>query len=100
MGQRTREFGVRAAVGASPSDLRRLVIRDGLLLALPGVVAGLLGGMALLRVMGPVAPALTLIDPGPIVAVAVFQLALTVVVSAIPGRRAAATSPLRALRAE
>lgn len=100
VGQRTREFGVRSAVGASPSDLRRLVLRDGLLLALPGVLVGLLGGWALLRAMGGIARALDLTNPVPMMAVALFQIALTLAVSAIPGRRAAAISPLAALRTD
>ena len=100
VGQRTREFGVRAAIGAEPARLRRLVIRDGLTLALPGIVVGLCGAAALLQVLGTQIRGVDLGGPVPYVLTALIQLAIVLGASALPGRRAARSNPLAILRAE
>jgi ABC-type antimicrobial peptide transport system permease subunit len=100
VGQRTREFGVRAAIGATPASLRRLVFRDGLGLALPGVAIGLLGAFVLLRIIGSALRGVDLVTPIPYLVVGLFQVSLTLGVCALPGRRASRTNPLAALRAE
>jgi predicted permease len=99
-GQRVREFGVRAAIGADPAQLRRLVLRDGLALGLPGIVAGLLGALGLMRL---IAATMSGVDVGsvvPYVVTAVVQLAIVLGASVIPARRAAQANPMVALRAE
>ena len=99
-GQRTREFGVRAAMGAEPDRLRRLVLRDGLTLALPGIAAGLCGAVALMQIIGTRVPSVGPGGPGPYVLTAVVQLAIVLGASALPGRRAARANPLAILRGE
>jgi predicted permease len=98
--QRRREFGVRAAIGAEPTMLGRLVVRDGLMLAVPGIVVGLLGALGLLRIMTSYASGIDTGGPVPYVLAGLTQLTIVLVASAIPGRRAALADPLRILRAD
>lgn len=98
--QRTREFGIRAAVGASASRLGRLVVSDGLALALPGVVLGAAGAWLLARAAGARLPG---VDTGDVLlyaAVALAQLGVALAACLWPARRAARTDPIRALRSE
>ena len=98
--QRQREFGVRAAIGAEPAWLRRLVLRDGLTLALPGIVVGMLGGLGLLRIMASYASGIQIGGPLPYALAALLQLTIVLAASALPGRRAASADPLTTLRAD
>jgi putative ABC transport system permease protein len=98
--QRRREFGVRAAIGAEPAMLRRLVLRDGLTLAVPGIVVGLIGALGLLRIMAAYASGIDIGGPMPYVLAALLQLAIVLAASALPGRRAAGADPLTILRTD
>jgi hypothetical protein len=98
--QRTPELGIRAAVGATPADLRRMVILSGLLSAAAGVAIGavvaiLLGGeiQGLLFQTSARNPVVFALAAG-------LVLSIALAASAIPGRRATQVDPLRALRAE
>ena len=98
--QRTQEMGVRLALGAQARDVVRLVLRDGLRLAVVGVV---LGGAVALVVSRWVRPLLFGVSPrDPLVfgGVAVALLAVAGLASAIPARRAARVDPMQALRTE
>ena len=98
--QRTHEIGVRMALGAHSGDVVRLVIRDGVRLAAPGLILGLIGGAALgflIRgfILG-VAPA----DPPAFGLALGVLLSAVLVASAVPARRAARLEPMRSLRGD
>lgn len=97
--QRTREIGIRRAVGAQPSHIIALVIGEGLRLALAGVVLGLGGAWALTRVMQGLLFQVSVVDPVTYAAVAALFAAVALAASYIPARRATRIDPLVALRA-
>jgi ABC-type antimicrobial peptide transport system permease subunit len=97
-GQRTKEIGLRVALGASPGSVVRLVVRQGLAIAAAGLAAGVAGALLATRflksMLYDVAPSDPLTFAG-IVAV----LAVTVLLASwIPARRAAGVQPMEALR--
>lgn len=95
-----REYAVRAAMGAGPSIVRRMVIRRGLRIAAPGIVIGAIAGLAAVGVLRGELIAHS-IQPVVVVAVVVVLLVLVVVAtSAIPARRASRMLPAQALREE
>lgn len=98
--QRTREIGVRLALGAQRGDVLRMVVRRGLALALAGVVVGLAGALLLTRLMQGVLYGVTSTDPLTFAAVAAVLLVVATIASAIPALRATRVDPLVALRAE
>ena len=98
--QRTREFGIRSAVGAAPRDLRRLVIRGATETAVPGVVAGLIVALGLMRLTAAAFNGLNLDSPLVYLAVGVLQVLIVVVATILPARVAGRVNPLVALRAE
>ncbi|MBI2515283.1 MAG: ABC transporter permease [Opitutae bacterium] len=98
--QRTSEFGVRLALGASAGDIAVLVLRQGAWLVLGGVAAGLAGYLALSRLVGQLLYGIAPTDP---VTLAIAPLVLTLAALAaclIPVRKATRVDPLVALRAE
>ncbi|MFI5234922.1 MAG: ABC transporter permease [Gemmatimonadales bacterium] len=98
--QRTRELGVRVALGATARDVLGLVLGQGMRLAAFGVLLGLVGGLLASRALGSllydVAPA----DPMTFFVVAAGLLVVAVLASFIPARRAAVVHPMEALRYE
>jgi len=98
--QRTREIGIRMALGADRVTVRRLVLREGLRLAAAGVGIGLAGAFALTRLLRgflfEIAPG----DPATLGAVALLLAGVALAASAIPARRAARLDPIEALRTE
>jgi putative ABC transport system permease protein len=100
VGQRTREIGVRVALGAQPGQVLRLVLGHGLTLALGGLALGLPAAVALslgLRsFLFGVAPA----DPWTLLAVCALLTASAVLAAYVPARRATRVDPMAALRAE
>jgi predicted permease len=98
--RRTREIGIRLALGAEPARLRNLILREGLVSGLFGIGLGLLLGAALGRVFGSMIVELDGFDPAvySLAALAVFAAAL--VASWLPARQATRVSPLVALRTE
>jgi putative ABC transport system permease protein len=100
VGQRTREVGVRLAIGASPTDVVWLFVREGAVLIVVGVSAGLVGALAGGRWMAALLFGVTPADPATCAA-AVFTLALTAACATyLPARRAASVDPTAALRAD
>jgi putative ABC transport system permease protein len=97
---RTREFGVRLAVGSAPRHLLARVLSEGALIAAIGIVAGAVGGLALSRV------ATTYVDnmqfPGvvPVLGAAAVLMCAAVVASLMPAARASRVDVLQALRSE
>jgi predicted permease len=98
--QRTREIGVRVALGARPSSVLGMIVGRGLRLAGLGVVIGIAAALALTRVMQGVLYGVTATDPLTFVGVAVALLAVAAAASWIPAWRATKVDPLVALRAE
>jgi ABC-type antimicrobial peptide transport system permease subunit len=101
--QRTRELGVRLALGARPRDILRLVLRGGLKLAGTGVAMGTPVALGLSWLLATqVMPELDVIrlDPVPVAGVVVLLVLSTLVASWIPARRAANLGPAVALRHE
>ena len=96
--QRTRELGVRLALGASPRDLRRLVVRQGLVLSGLGVAIGLGAALAASRALARMLPGVDPADPLTYAVVSAAIVAIAVGASLIPARRAAKVDPLTALR--
>jgi putative ABC transport system permease protein len=98
--QRTREMGVRIALGALPLDVVRLVVGDGMLMAGAGVVAGLTGAIFLAPVLQKMLFAVEPRDPATFIAVGGMVVAVALLASWIPARRAARVDPMEALREE
>jgi len=97
---RTREIGVRVAVGADPRSVARLVVGQGLALTLIGIAVGLAGAFALTRLMASLVFGVSATDPVTFAAVALLLVAVAVAASYLPARRAARIDPMEALRAE
>ena len=97
---RSREIGVRMALGARPSDVLQMVVRDGLRMAGIGVVIGLAGAAAATRVASAYLLGARAFDIPTFAAVAVILFVVAGLASYLPARRAASTDPLNALRAE
>jgi predicted permease len=98
--QRTREIGVRVALGARPRDVVRLVLTQGLTLALVGIVLGLLGAAGATRALRSLLFEVQPGDPTTFLVVGTILTAVTLVASYVPARRAATIDPVVALRAE
>ena len=96
--QRTQEIGVRLALGAQQSDVRRLVVGQGVTLAAIGVVAGLIGAFGVTRVIASQLYNVTPTDPLSFVGVSLFLSAIAAVASYVPARRATRVDPIVALR--
>ncbi len=98
--QRTREIGIRVALGASRRDVVALVVKAGLRWSLAGVIAGVAGAMALSRLMTGLLFGVTASDPATFGAMAVAMIGVAIAASYIPARRAASVDPIAALRSE
>jgi putative ABC transport system permease protein len=98
--QRTREIGVRMALGARSGDVLRLVVGRGLVLATVGVALGLFGAFAVTRVIQSQLYDVSASDPLSFAGVALFLVAIACLASYLPARRATAVDPVVALRAE
>jgi putative ABC transport system permease protein len=98
--QRTREFGIRAALGAARGDVLRLVMAGGMKLALTGVALGLAGSLAVGRAMQTVLFGVEPYDPLTFAGVSVLLLGVAVLACLVPARRATKIDPMVALRYE
>ena len=98
--QRTREMGIRAALGASKPSLMRLVFNRGAWLTAAGLAIGIGGALALTRLMGNLLYNVSPRDPATMTAVAVTLAAVAGLASYVPARRATKVDPVVALRYE
>ena len=98
--QRTREIGIRVALGAQRAELTRMFVRSGLLLASVGVPLGLVAAVALSRLMSSLLFGVSPFDPLTYAAVPLVLLVAVVTASYLPARRAASVDPVDALKAE
>jgi predicted permease len=98
--RRTNELGVRLALGASPANVRWLVLRETLLVVGAGCIAGVFLSVAALRYVGTLLFGLSPGDPATIAAATAALLVVGLAAATVPALRAARTDPIKALRAE
>jgi predicted permease len=98
--QRTREIGIRMALGANSQQLVRSIVRDGIGFILAGTLGGLAMALALTRLLTSLLFHISPTDPVTIVAVCCLLLAVGLLASWLPARRAAAVDPVGSLRVE
>ena len=98
--QRTHEVGIRMALGAKPGDILRLILNQGLLLAGVGLLIGIAGAFAATRVLRTLLFGIAPTDPATYISSALLLVAVALVASYIPARRAAKVDPMVALRYE
>jgi putative ABC transport system permease protein len=98
--RRTRELGIRIALGAPHRAVQAMVVRQGVVLALIGVVAGLVAAGAITRMMGALLFDISPVDPVTYAAVSIGLIGAAAAASYLPARRASNVNPTEALRAE
>jgi ABC-type antimicrobial peptide transport system permease subunit len=98
--QRTREIGIRLALGAQPTGLLWMYVGQGLLLAGIGAALGMVAAAGLTRLMSSLLFGVKALDPLTYAAVSMVLIAAAVLASYFPARRAMAIDPVEALRAE
>jgi len=100
VGQRTREIGIRMALGAGKRDVKLAVLRDGAGMTLPGIGMGILISLLLARLMSTLLFGVQPTDIITFVSVAVLLVVVAMVACYVPARRAASLDPMQALRTE
>ncbi|HEY2737155.1 MAG TPA: ABC transporter permease, partial [Thermoanaerobaculia bacterium] len=98
--QRTREIGVRMALGATRHDISRMVLGEGLAITCLGIAVGLAGALALTRLMLALLYGVSPTDPATFVAVPALLAGVALLATWVPARRAARVEPLVAIRCE
>ena len=97
---RTREFGVRLAIGSTPAHLLIRVLREGAAIGIGGIVAGAIGGMLVSRIVGSFVPDVQMPGLAPIAGAAFVLVVAAIVASVMPAARASRVDVVCALRAE
>ena len=97
---RTREFGVRLAIGSAPRHLLTRVLGEGAVIAVSGIVAGAVGGIVLARIVGSYIQDVRIPGALPIIGAATILVAAAIIASLMPAARASRVDVVQALRAE
>jgi predicted permease len=97
---RAREFGIRAALGATPANLLRMILREGAAVTIPGLAVGIAGSLACARLMKGLLYRLSPMDPVSLAASGVLLSIITILAVWLPARRAAHVDPGAALHIE
>jgi putative ABC transport system permease protein len=98
--QRTQEIGIRMALGAQPDMVRRLIVRQGLQLAVAGVLSGVAASLALMRLLASQLFGVKSFDPATYLGVSATLMVVALLASYFPARRATKVDPMVALRYE
>jgi putative ABC transport system permease protein len=98
--ERTQEIGIRLALGAHRGDISRMVLCDGLRMAIAGTAVGLVGALIVSRLMAGLLYGVRPTDPATFVGVAILLIGIALLACYIPARRAMRVDPLVALRYE
>jgi putative ABC transport system permease protein len=98
--QRTREFGIRLALGARPREVMQLVLRHALGMGVAGVTAGIAGAVFATRLLDTALYGVRPLDPATFGAVAAALIAVIAAAAFVPARRATRVDPMQALRTE
>jgi len=98
--QRTQEIGIRMALGASSQEVRRMVVKQGMVLALAGVIIGVAAALGLTRLMTSLLYGVTPRDPMAMTSVAVLLTGVALAATYLPARRASKVDPVISLRYE
>ena len=97
---RTREFGIRLAIGSEPRHLLGRVLKEGTVIAIAGIVAGVVGGFVLAKLVGSYIPDVHIPGALPLLGAALVLIAAAVLASLMPAARASRIDVIQALRAE
>ena len=98
--QRTREIGIRIALGAPMHQVLRLILHQGMRWVLAGIAAGLAGALALTRFLSSLLFGVSALDPATFVGVTLLLGLVSLLACLLPARRAAKVDPMEALRYE
>jgi putative ABC transport system permease protein len=98
--QRTKEIGIRMALGAGSAQVRRMIVRHGSRMVLIGVATGLVAALALTRLLGSMLFRVPAIDVKTFIVMAAFVVGVALLASYLPARRASSVDPLVSLRSE
>src|SRR5204863_4833867 len=98
--QKTREIGIRIALGAEKREVLKLVLGQGMKLALTGVTIGLIASFVMTRLMGSLLFSVSATDPVTFIAIPLILTGVALAACFVPARRAAKVDPMVALRRE